>query len=187
MQGQQGRKLLLIELVSCSISNFVLLVKQMLLRYQAQNLEIAITILFFLIDRKITISSPAIILSLGILNVLWLSIYSWTCFLHIHGIVKINLDTCAAIVGPYLATPKAVIGYQPSPHFINIDFTLNLIYLIAFLWPSHDSPYFQCSDQICSTFIHVIKFIVPMCRTGPHIFLCQCRLCPRFSFCSQWL
>ena len=70
MQGQQGRKLLLIELVSCSISNFVLLVKQMLLRYQAQNLEIAITILFFLIDRKITISSPAIILSLGILNVL---------------------------------------------------------------------------------------------------------------------
>jgi len=69
MQGQQGRKLLLIELVSCSISNFVLLVKQMLLRYKALNLKIAITF-FLLIDRKITISSPAIFLPLGLQNVL---------------------------------------------------------------------------------------------------------------------
>jgi hypothetical protein len=69
MQGQQGRKLLLIELVSCSISNFVLLVKQMLLRYKALNLKIAITF-FFLIDRKIMISSPAIFLPLGLQNVL---------------------------------------------------------------------------------------------------------------------
>jgi hypothetical protein len=46
MQGQQGRKLLLIELVSCSISNFDLLVKQMLLRYEVLNLKIAIIFFF---------------------------------------------------------------------------------------------------------------------------------------------